>query len=352
MAKERLFNLPQTRGSFQLKGKVSGVEKNTFYTEKKTQNGNDFRAVNFGVTYDENSTVYVGINGMPKDKVHFSKRVAKGEKSETKAVDWNYRNSFAEDGYNLIGITCGIEQKRNDKGGIDNVSKVMVEYDAAQYLNSYLEDQMDVFMSGNIEFNSFTNKKGETICGVNYRPTRIYSCKTPIDFDDEKYEPQHDFKQTIVFKEINQEKEDDKPTGRFIVSAWIVNYGSIENTDFIVEDKAGATFIKKKMHEYEAVTVWGKINCRTIVEEVEESSGWGTPDPTKRVSRPTVREMVITGGDWDNIDKETYTEKEMNKAFDAIRKSKNAEENFADSKDDKETDSWGSADSFDEDSPW
>ena len=94
MAKDRIFELPVTRGSFQLKGKVSGVEKDNFYTEKKTKNGNDFRAVNFGVSYDENATIYVGINGMPRDKVYFSKRGAKGEKSETKAIDWKDRNKF------------------------------------------------------------------------------------------------------------------------------------------------------------------------------------------------------------------------------------------------------------------
>ena len=353
MAKDRIFELPVTRGSFQLRGKVMGTEKDNFYTEKKTKNGNDFRMVNFGVTYDNNATVFMGVQGMPRDKVYFSKRNPDTKKTETKAVNWSQRENFKEDGWSIIGVNCGIEQKRNEKGGIDNVVKSMTEYDAAQYLSAYLEDDMDIFATGSVEFNSFTNKNGEVTCGINYRPNRIYACKAPIDFEADGYEPQHDFKQMIVFREITQEKEDDKPTGRFIVSAWIVNYASIESANFVVEDKAGATFIKKKLREYDSVTVWGKINCRTIVEEVEDSSGWGTPDPTKRVSHPTVREMVITGGDWENIDKETYTEKEMNNAFEAIRKSKNAEENFADNKD-SNTDSWGSTSGFDDssDEPW
>ena len=50
---------------------------------------------------------------------------------------------------------------------------------------------------------------------------------------------------------------------------------------------------------------------------------------------------------------ETYTEKEMNKAFEAIRKAKNAEDNFADTKNDDASD-WGSASGFDDDenAPW
>lgn len=353
MAKERIFNLPQTRGSFQLKGKVSGVEKDNFFTEKKTKNGGDFRAVNFGVSYDEHATVFVGVNGMTRDSVHFSKRNPETKKTETKAVNWNQRDKFNEPSWNLIGITCGIEQKRNEDGKVENISKTMVEYDATQYLNAYLEDDMDVFMSGNVEFNSFTNKNGETTCGINYRPTRIYACKAPIDFEAEDYVPQHDFKQTIVFRGIEQEMEDDKATGRFVVSAWIVNYASIENASFIIEDKGLATLFKKGLKEYTAISVWGNINCRTLVEEVSSDSCWGTTDPTKRVSKPVVRELVITGADPATRDVETYSENEMNKAFDAIRKAKNAEENYADTSSD--VDSWGAASSMDDnldDSPW
>lgn len=356
MAKERLFDLPQTRGSFQLKGKISGVEKDTFFTEKKTKNGGDFRAVNFGVTYDEHATVFVGVNGSTREKVYFSKRNPDTKKTETKAVNWNQRDKFNEDGWSIIGINCGIEQKRNEKGAVENISKSMVEYDAAQYLSAYLEDDMDVFMSGNVEFNSFTNKNGETSNGINFRPTRIYACKKPIDFEADDYEPQHDFKQTIVFRSVEQEKENDKATGRFVVSAWIVNYASIENADFIIEDKGLATLFKKNLKEYTAISVWGNINCRVVVEEVVSTDCWGASDPTKRVNNPVVRELVITGADPASIDKETYDEDKMNKAFTAIRKSKNAEENFAaGNSDDANADAWGSSNSFadeDEDTPW
>lgn len=354
MAKERLFNLPQTRGSFQIKGKISGVEKDNFFVEKETKSGGSFRAVNFGVNYDEYATIFVGINGTTRDKVYFSKRNPETKKTETKAVNWNQRDNFHEEGWNIIGVNCGIEQKRNEDGSITNIAKSMVEYDAAQYLNAYLTDDMDVFMSGNIEFNSFTNKNGEVSHGVNYRPTRIYACKKPIDFEAEDYEPQHDFKQTIVFREIQQEKdENDKLTGRFVVSAWIVNYASIETANFIIEDKGLANLFKKNLKEYTAISVWGRIDCRTVIEEVNNEDCWGVADPTKRVSHPVVREMIITGADPSSRNSDDYTEEKMNKAFEAIRKAKNAEENFADSKDD-DTSDWGTSDpeDSDPDCPW
>lgn len=351
MAKNRIFELPQTKGEFQIRGKVQGVEKENFYKEIKTKNGNDFRVVNFGVTYEDKATVYINLNGMPRDKVHFSKRNPETKKVDTKAVDWTDRNKFNEDGYNLIGISCGLQQTRNEKGKIDNVIKTLVEYDACEYLNAYLEDDLDVYIRGAIEFNSFTNKNGDVNCRVNYKPGKIYACKQPIDFGVDGYEPQHDFKQTIVFKEITQEMENDKPTGRLVVSAWIVNYASIENADFIIEDKSLANLFKKNLKSNTAITVWGELISRTVVEEVSTEDCWGKKSNMDRVNNPTVREMIITGADPSTIDKETYSEKAMDAAFEAIRKSKNAEENFeAKSSDD---DGWGSSDGFgDDQTPW
>ena len=94
----RIFDLPETKGSFQVKGKISGVEKDRFYTSKKTQTNKDFKAVNFGCEYDQRKTVYMALNGMPQAKVYFSKRNQSTGKTETKAVDWANRNSFNEDG--------------------------------------------------------------------------------------------------------------------------------------------------------------------------------------------------------------------------------------------------------------
>lgn len=337
MAKNRLFNLPETKGSFEIRGKISGVEKDGFYKEGVSTTGNKWRRINFGVNYDEHATVFVGLNGSPREKVYFSKRNKEAKKPETKAVNWNDRNKFNEDGYRLIGIGCGLEQKRNEKGAIENVNKTLVEYDACEYMKDILEDDMDVFVRGDIDFRSYENDKGEIKRSVNYTPKSIYACKAPIDFDAEDFEPRHEFKQTIVFREITKEMEDDKETGRFVVSAWIVKYNSIENADFIIEDKSLANLFKKNLKEYTSIDVHGKINCRTIVETVTEEDCWGQRSEMDRVSHPVVREMIITGAIPASIDKSTYSEKEMNAAFEAIRKDKNAEENFGDS----DTSAWG-----------
>ena len=38
----KLFELPQTKGTFQVRGIVSGVEKDNFYTEKEDQDRQGF----------------------------------------------------------------------------------------------------------------------------------------------------------------------------------------------------------------------------------------------------------------------------------------------------------------------
>ena len=52
MAK-KIHELPQTKGEFELRGIVNGVEKDNFYKETKTRNGNTFRRVNLGIEYDK-----------------------------------------------------------------------------------------------------------------------------------------------------------------------------------------------------------------------------------------------------------------------------------------------------------
>ena len=46
---DRIFNLPQTRGSFEMAGKVTGTQRSNFYNEKETKSGAMRRVLSFGV---------------------------------------------------------------------------------------------------------------------------------------------------------------------------------------------------------------------------------------------------------------------------------------------------------------
>ena len=78
------FDLPETKGAFQLKGVVSGMEKDTAFKEIKTKSGKPMRMLNFGTSYLDGETLYVNLQGMEQENVYFSKRAEKkGEKADT-----------------------------------------------------------------------------------------------------------------------------------------------------------------------------------------------------------------------------------------------------------------------------
>lgn len=358
MASKRLFDLPQTRGAFAVRGLVNGVESQNFYTEKKTKTGGDFRKVNFGIAYDKQKSVYVTLTGMPREFVYFSKRDKESGKTETKSIKWADRKNFNAEGFRMIGINAGLQQTRNENGAIENVVKSLTDFDACEYLNAYLEDEMSVHVNGSLDFSSFETNNGEKRRNTNFVPNRIYLTKAPIDFESEKFEPKHTFYQTIVYRGIEQEMEDDSATGRYIISGYVINYNSIESVEFIVTNKNLASACKKYMKPYWSFTVNGIIEVTNHIEEVKKESIWGTPNPDKRVKSSTTREMIVTGIDCDDdtqepiVDKETYTEKNIDDALKAIYNAQHAATNFGEPE--KETVDWGTDGDDDDDNstPW
>ena len=72
--KKKGLGLPQTRGSFQVRGKVIGTQRDNFYIEKLTKTNKPWRSTSFGVQFDNDSTIYTSLNGMERGSVWFSKK--------------------------------------------------------------------------------------------------------------------------------------------------------------------------------------------------------------------------------------------------------------------------------------
>lgn len=355
----KLFELPQTKGTFQVRGIVSGVEKDNFYIEKKTNTGKDFRMINFGVEYEDKKTIYPSLNGMPRDKVYFSKKDKDTGNTDTKAIAWKDRIKKAPEGYRMIGVLAGLQKIKDENGKVRNDNKTLTEYDACEYISENLQDGDSVFVKGNLEFGSYTNKDGEVSRTTKFVPTQISLCQKDVDFEAEDYAPAHDFTQTIVFVGIDQERENDKPTGRFVVDAKIVNYNSIESAEFIIEDAKLAKQMRSGLKPYNSIQVHGHINVVNNVEDVndeEDDDYWGESNDmdNKRVFAPTHRELIITGAKPSTIDKETYTEKAIDEAIKKVNASKKAEQDFSGKAESTSNvdDDWGDDASDDEDEPW
>lgn len=355
----KLFELPQTKGTFQVRGIVSGVEKDSFYVEKQTRTGKEFRMINFGVEYDDKKTIFPTLNGMPRDKVYFSKKDKDTGNTDTKAIAWKDRIKKAPEGYRMIGVLAGLQKIKDENGKVRNDNKTLTEYDACEYISENLQDGDSVFVKGNLEFGSYTNKDGEVSRTTKFVPTQISLCQNDVDFEAEDYAPAHDFTQTIVFVGIDQERENDKPTGRFVVDAKIVNYNSIESAEFIIEDAKLAKQMRSGLKPYNSIQVHGHINVVNNVEDVndeEDDDCWGESNDmdNKRVFAPTHRELIITGAKPSTIDKETYTEKAIDDAIKKVNASKKAEQDFTGKAESTSNvdDDWGDDASDDEDEPW
>jgi len=196
--KGRLFDLPETKGAFQLKGIVSGMEKDTAFKEIKTKSGKPMRMLNFGTSYLDGETLYVNLQGMEQENVYFSKRAEKkGEKAETVKVPWADRFSYNREGFRLIGKNIGVKKKVDSEGKTVNDKKVLTDFDACKEVKENLKDGSSVFIRGNLDYSSFTDDKGNKRTSTKLVPNQISLC-SEIDFNDEKFEKQNDFNQVII----------------------------------------------------------------------------------------------------------------------------------------------------------
>lgn len=339
---ERLFDLPETKGAFQLRGLVSGTSADRFYNENKTKTGKEMRSVNFGINYNYDNKLFLNILGIENDFVFFYSK----DDKKTEKVAWGDRHIFNKEGYRLIGTNVGVKKKVDEKGNLVNDSRVMTDYDACEEILKNLKDGQSLFTRGSLNFRSYVNKNGDKVSSINLTPNQLSLC-ADVDFTDEEYVETNFFNQVIVYTGIDKEKDDNgKDTGRFVVSAKIVTYSTIEDAEFIIVDNKLANLFRKNLKPYYALQVSGKMVAEPIVEEVSDEDEWGEHDAMERVSAPVKREFIITGAKPSTIEKELYNETKISEAILAIERSKKAENDFG-----SDTSDWGEVED-DEDEAW
>lgn len=328
-------DLQQTNGTFQFRGIVNGTTKEGFYKELTTKTNKSMRLVNFGVEYNKDKKAYISLNGMEKDKVHFSKRVEKDGKTTTdvKPVNWSDRFNFKEDGYSLIGVHLGLEKIADEKGNEVNKKETLTEFDACNSIATNLTDGQSVFIKGKMEYSTYKGKHQSK-----FIPTQISLCSSDVNFEDEKFESVNNFTQQIVIMGVEKDKE-CKDKDRFIVSAKIIGYSSIEDFEFITYKPKLANTLRK-LKPYTAVTVFGDVDTTTSVDEVEdEDDEWGESNKMERVNKPFTQEFVITGAKQDSVDTELYSEESVESAIAKLASKDKANKDFGSTDDDD----WGSA---------
>ena len=338
MAKNKVeLGCAQLRGTFMLSGKVTGRFSNSFFAEGNTKNGGSYRRVHFGVEIEEGKIVYLDLFGSTQDQVYLSKTVkgADGKNNTTtKSVKWadRFKTSkqlFGEDGYRLIGVTCGCKKIIDAKGKEINDRKYLTPFDACDEIQN-LNDGDSVFVRGNIIYKTYNGQHR-----IEFEPQQVSLCKE-IDFDDVDFRPNAQFTQPIVC--MNVAKNEETP-GEAVVTAKIVNYQSIEDTELYTRNGALAKNLKK-LGEYCHVKVWGDIVVDGESETVEDNKdGWGTSNSMERVASPFKRKLMITGADPETIDKEAYSEEKIEHALEIIAGIQGAKNDYG-MKDEKD-EGWG-----------
>jgi hypothetical protein len=351
--KNKGLGLPQTRGSFNLQGIVTGTEKDKFYTETTTKvTQKPFRMLNFGVKTDKDTAIYLNLNGGEQDKVYFSKTTTDENKKKTTTVEevaWKDRFKFNKDKFKMIGVNVGVTKTTDDKGKEVNDKKVLTPYDACKEIYDHLKDDQSIFVRGTVEYSHFENNNGDVKRSVKFIPSQVSLCKN-IDFEAEGFVPTAFFTQTIVFTEIKKD-ETNKEQDRFIVSAKIIGFNSVEDAEFIILDKNLANNFRKGLKPYNAITVSGIINMSKDTEEVETEDYWGEKNKMEKINSPMVRELIITGADPKTIDKDTYSGKAIEEAIAKVNANKKANKDFGNNEE-----NWGSVGGSntteDDDSAW
>lgn len=331
--------LQETKGSFQLRGIVNGVDRDSFYKEITTKSNKSMRMVNFGTEVDKGKTIYVTLNGMERDKVYFSTK--QNDKTVVETVDWDKRKTFKKKDYNLIGIRLGLKKVVNKEGKEVNDKQTMTEFDACEYINENLTDDVAVYTRGKVEFSTYNDKHY-----TKFVPDQISLCK-PIDFEDDEFEPLANFEQTIILTGVAKNED-----GTFTVNGKVVTYNTIEDVEFFISaQKQKLAKTLKKLNPYTALKVFGNIVVEQEVDTVEDDDdAWGDPNPMNRISNPTQRKMFITGADKDSLDTELYSEESVEAAIAKLNTDKKADNDFGSS----DSDDWGSVgdSSSDDDDEW
>ena len=341
--KKKGLGLPQTKGTFQVRGKVVGTSKDKFYVEKMTKNNKPWRSVNFGVQFDSEKTLYVGTNGMERDNVYFCKKI-EDEKTDKKVIPWKDRFNYHEEGYRMIGVNVGVEKTTDENGNTVNNKKTLTDYDSCKEISDHLRDDMSVFVKGNLEFSTYQDSHR-----TKFVTSQVSLTKDDVDFEKEEFHPVADFTQMIVFMGVTPNKEKTRAT----VEAKIVTYDTIEDAEFIIEDMNLARMFAKQLKPYTGIKVWGRISVEKDTEEVETTDCWGKKNNMDKVNSPTIRELIIEGADPNSIDTGTFTESEIDKAIEEMKAAKAAENDFGGS----ENGGWGtvqhgSEDGMDDETGW
>lgn len=351
MAMDKEKQIVQTRAMFEVSGKLFNLKSEKAFSVNDKGN---WRTANLGLRISDSEVMFIQIKGGERKEVYLSKPGKnKGDKGEVTHVEWKDRFKAQRDGFKVMGVNLGLVKGEDGK----NVLVSMTEWDAWEYLKENAKDDMDVFITGDIEYSSYV-KEGETEVrhNQNFVAKKIYLSTNPIDFQSEKFEKRAGFSQNaIILNRINEKEQ-------YFLEVGYVGYGSYETVALQCTQVMYDAIKSKNVRPYNSITLTGVLKTSQEVEQVKTEDTWGEKS-TVGVPKSTAKTVLfVDGARGETLSKDTYTQKMIEKYLsdiqEAAEEKKSKESSFASQgggSEKKGEDAWGAKGGVAEDTedlPW
>jgi hypothetical protein len=307
MAEKYTGKLVQSKGSFQIRGIIVGINpetaiKNNGYIEGKTKEKNvPYRSIRFRVKTSDENIITTELFGQIMEKVYVYNKSEK----KTLPCDWDDRKNLPE-GYEIIA------------NNINN--KKMVAFDAVKVINDTFNDGDSVVITGEIQFSTYKNNStGDTVLQKKYVIKNMFSSTEAVDFDKEGFEEENTFTQEIVIRDTEKNRAD----GKLYVYAYVIEYGGKFNPAIFEVDLGEYEDVSNYLGKIKFggfIKVSGTINNRTasVVEDDEEVIGKKAP---KRTSNSFQTLLKITGAYPKSYEAGKYSQDDFDNALDTTEAS-------------------------------
>lgn len=299
--KNKGFKLEETRGKFKVVGVVQGIENENAYREGFTKDEREYKSLSFFVQTSKENRVKVELFGMVRDEVYaYSQKDKKSKK-----VSWDKRYDDLGS-YKVMGTSISIDGNR----------KVLVEYDAIDYILENIKDGDVVRVNGVPDYQEFEGDNGEKRQSTRFNINSITKIDEELDFESEDFKETSFFEQDIVISDVMRDDESDK----LLISAFIIKYGDkVVPTTFTVDTEKYPKLAKnmeKRLKFGDFLKVYGKIINATIYEkgEVEDDDDWGGDGDIQsefNYVKNHISEIQITSVDSKSYEKKKYTEDDL-----------------------------------------
>lgn len=274
MAEKVEHTLAQTKGTFDLVGRVVNIDRENAYQEKTMDKGKNkgksYRTLRFGIKTSESNIIQVSMFSFLPDEVYLWDSVnKKGGKVPYETWKKN-RKGYEKQKKVPLQTRVGLEKGEDGK----NITMHLPSFDVMEYIYDNLNNEDSVMAKGSISRNTYESRSGDVQTSVNYNLESLFKLKNEVDFSDEKFEEKSVFTEQFIFESADL----DPRTKTTDVYGKVVNYHGKTNDviykiNFANEEDSGleqmAKIFAKKIDYGSLLQVHGNIVNRAVTEEVD-----------------------------------------------------------------------------------